>query len=651
MGRVEDGTTVSDWDQEEQRRGISIHLSVVPVVFESTKINLVDTPGYLDFVGEVISTLTVTEAGLVLVDSVSGVEVGTELAWDRLDEIDKPRMVFVNKMDRENANFRRALESLQSSFSDQILPFHLPIGAAENFKGIVNLVDMKAYMGTEGTVADIPEDMMDEVQAARQDLVDAAAETDDELIMKYLDGEELTEDEVRQGLHDGVRAGQIVPVFCGTAIGDIGLYSLMRSMRSYVPAPNEVAVEATIEDEEQELACRSDGPPAGFIFKTIIDRYVGRMNYVRVFSGQIKKEDHLVNSRTGQEERISNLFAVSGKELDAIDTLEAGDIGVITKLEEALTKDTLSSPETPISVPPLAYPRPLYSVAVSPATKADSAKMGQALHALTEEDPTLQVQFINATKQTVLQGMGDTHVDTAIRALDTKFGVSVETAIPKVPYQETVNRQGIAQYRHKKQTGGAGQFADVHLRVEPLERGSGFEYDSEIFGGAIPSVFIPSIEKGIRQILDQGIVAGYPVVDIKAVVFDGKHHPVDSKDIAFQTAGREAFKLAVQEAGPTLLEPIYAMEVTVPEEYMGDVMSDLNTRRGRVQGMEQRNSRSVVRALVPLAEILRYGTDLRSMTQGRGVYTIEFDHYEPVPNHLANEIIEQSKREQELENA
>ena len=649
VGRVEDGSTMSDWDAEEQRRGISINLSVVPVDFQGTKLNLLDTPGYLDFVGEVISGLAVSEAGLVLVDSVAGVEVGTELAWEQLDAFDKPRLIFVNKMDRENANFDNALASVHEVFSGTILPFQLPIGTGESFEGIVNLVDMKAYLGAEATVADIPADMEDAVAEARQNLVDAAAETDDELIMKYLEGEELTEDEVRQGLQQGVRGGQITPVFCGSAIENIGLYSLARALRSYIPSPANVALTIPIGDgEELELKAEADGPVAAYVFKTIVDRYVGRMNYVRVFSGTLAVDKEATNLRSGERSRLQNLFLVSGKELEPATALVAGDIGAVTKMEGLKTADTLG--EQQLVIPPPEYPKPLYSVAVMPATKADSAKMGQSLQALAEENPTLKVEYVSATKQNILQGMGDTHVDVAIRSLDSKFGVKVDTALPRVPYQETVTRSGSAHYRHKKQTGGAGQFADVELRVEPLERGDGFAYASEVFGGTIPSVFIPSIEKGIRQILDQGVIAGFPIVDVKAIVFDGKHHPVDSKDIAFQTAGREVFKIAMQEARPVLLEPIYTIRVTVPDEFMGDVMGDLNNRRGRVLGMENRNNRAIINAEIPMAEILRYGTDLRSMTQGRGIYAIEFGRYEPVPSHMVDQVIMQSKKEEaELE--
>lgn len=645
VGRVEDGSTVSDWDEEEQRRGISINLAVVPVEFQEAKLNLVDTPGYLDFVGEVISGLAVSEAGLVLLDSVAGVEVGTELAWEQLDAVEKPRMIFVNKMDRENANFANALASATEAFSGTILPFQLPIGSGESFEGVVNLVDMKAYMGSDGTVADVPADMEDAVAEARQNLVDAAAETDDELIMKYLEGEELTEDEVRQGLKNGVQEGQIIPVFCGSAIQNIGLFSLARALTSYVPSPADmVSSVPNGGDDLLELSGAAEGPVLAYVFKTIVDRYVGRMSYVRVLSGTLSVDKGATIQRSGDNVRLQNMFHVSGKELEAASSLTAGDLGVLTKMDGLKTSDSLS--EQQLVLPPPEYPRPLYSVAVMPATKADSAKMGQGLQALAEENPTLQVEYVQATKQNILQGMGDTHVDVAIRSLDSKFGVKVDTAMPRVPYQETVTRSASAHYRHKKQTGGAGQFADVELRVEPMDRGDGFAYDSEVFGGAIPSVFIPSIEKGIRQILDQGVIAGYPIVDVKAIVFDGKHHPVDSKDIAFQTAGREVFKIAMQEARPVLLEPIYTMRVTVPDEFMGDVMGDLNNRRGRVLGMENRNNRAIINAEIPLAEILRYGTDLRSMTQGRGIYTIEFGRYEPVPSHLADQVISQSKEEE-----
>jgi len=645
MGRVEDGSTVSDWDAEEHRRGISINLSVIPVEFENLKINLIDAPGYQDFVGEVISALYAAEAGLLVVDAVSGCQVGTELAYDRLRDLQKPRIVFVNRMDRENANFTNAVQSMRTTLGDEkIVPFQIPIGSAESFKGIVGLIEMKAYLGTEGKEAPIPADFLAEAEAARTALVEAAAEADDELIMKYLEGEELTLDEVRHGLHVGVKNCAITPVYCGTATGNIGLERLMQALRRYVPAPNERSVIGAKGGAELQFGSDANGPVAGAVFKTIIDRYIGRMNYVRVFSGKIARDAQIANARTGKAVRVANLFSVRGKDLQNTDELVAGDIGVITKLDDVQTSDTMCAPDQVLTITPPSYPRPLYSVAVAPVAQADSAKMGPSLTSVCEEDPTLRFQNISATKQTVLQGMGETHVDVAVHRMAQKFGTNVEVAVPKVPYQETITKNASAQYRHKKQTGGAGQFAEVHLRVEPFPAG-GYEFKSEVFGGAISNSFYPSIEKGIRSVLENGVIAGYPVVDVKAIVFDGKEHPVDSKDIAFQTAGREVFKLAFKAANPVLLEPIYIVEVIVPDEYMGDVMSDFNTRRGRVLGMEQKNNRTVVRATVPLSEIMRYSTDLRSMTQGRGVYTIEFDHYEPVPAHAAADIIAQHKEE------
>ncbi len=646
LGRVEDGTTVGDWDLEEQRRGLSINLSVIPIEFENLKLNLIDTPGYLDFSGEQISALHVAEAGLIVVDSVAGAEVGTELAWDKLNEEKRPRIIFINKMERENANFQRVIDSLRGSLGQsKIIPMQLPIGEAEHFRGVISLVTMKAYLGKEGQETTIPDAMLAEVEAARMAMTESAAETDDDLIVKYLDGQELTPEEVRHALHEGVRSGAITPVYCGSALHDIGLERLLQALGRYVPAPTERTMPATQGDQTIELTSDGSAPVAVAVFKTMIDRYVGRMNYVRIFSGTVQKDAQLINERTHHHYRMANLATPRGKELMNGNELVAGDIGVVTKLEDLLTGDTLTTAEQPIRVAQATYPRPLYAVAITPATQADSAKLGQALHSLAEEDPTLQVQTIAATHQTVLQGMGESHVDIAVRRLETKFGVKVETSVPKVPYQETITKIASAQYRHRKQSGGAGQFAEVHMRVEPLETGKGFEYVSEVFGGAISGVYIPSIEKGVKQVMHQGVLAGYPVVDVKAVVFDGKEHPVDSKDIAFQTAGREVFRQAMQEANPVLLEPIYRVDVTVPDEYMGDVMGDFNTRRGRVQGMEQKSKRTIIHAVAPLAEILRYGTDLRSMTQGRGVYTIEFDHFEHLPVYLAEAVIAQHKHE------
>ncbi|GAB4519736.1 MAG: elongation factor G [Anaerolineae bacterium] len=650
LGRVEDGSTVSDWDPEEHRRGISVNLSVLPCDWNGHKINVLDTPGYMDFIGEVISAVRVADAGVVVLDAVAGVEVGTELVWDRADERQLPRIVFINKMDRENASFDRALAQLREVFSGNFVPLQLPIGAEADFKGVVDLVTMKAYLGADGEAAEVPADMADAVEEARLQLIEAAAEGDDDLIMKYLEGEELTADEIRQGLSVGIRNGSVIPVLCGAATSNLGIRSLLQVIVDFLPSPVDARPEvATTPGNGDEVTLSADpsGPLAVLVFKTIADPYVGKLSYFRVISGTLRSDSRAFNPRTGQEERIGQLFMVRGKEQKDVNEVTAGDIGAVAKLSETLTGDTLCDRERPLILQGMTYPHPLYEVALFPKTKADSAKLGPSLTRLCEEDPTLQWRQEPSTKQLILAGLGEAHIDVAVRRMESKFGAGVTTEIPKVPYRETISRVASAQYRHKKQTGGAGQFAEVHLRVEPLERGAGFEYVNEVFGGAISSVFIPSIEKGIRQVMEQGVIAGYPVVDIKAAVYDGKEHPVDSKDIAFQIAGREVFKLAVQQAGPILLEPIMNVTITVPEQYMGDVLSDLNTKRARVQGMEQSRGKSVIRAQVPLAEMQRYGTDLRSLTQGRGVYSMEFSHYEPVPSHIAEKIIAQAKQEAE----
>ncbi|MEZ4618626.1 MAG: elongation factor G [Caldilineaceae bacterium] len=644
MGRVEDGSTVSDWDHEEQRRQISINLAVVPIEVDDLKVNLIDVPGYQDFVGEVRSALHVAEAALVVVDAVAGVEVGTELAWDYLNEQQKPRIVFINKMDRENANFQNVVDNLQAAFPDStFIPMQLPVGAAENLEGVVSLISMKAYLGKDEKEAPIPDHMLDEVEAVRVATIEAAAEADDELIMKYLEGEELTAEEVRAGLRKGVLEGSIVPIYCGTATTAIGLDRLLQALGRYVPQPSAHPMMAQHGDENLSLASDPNGEPVAVVFKTIIDRFVGRMNYLRVFSGVVHKDDQLTDTRTGESYRMSNLNAVCGKDLSGISELVAGDIGVITKLDHVITGDTLAKDPT-IQVPPPVYPQPLYAIAVSPATQADSAKLGASLHALTEEDPTIRIENVTATKQTLLQGMGDTHVDVAIRHLESKYGVKVETAAPRVPYQETISRTASAQYRHKKQTGGAGQFAEVHMRVEPLPDAGEFEYASEVFGGAISGVYLPSIEKGIRQVMSQGVVAGFPVVS-KQLFSTARSIQLTPKILRFKRQGGK-FSTAVQQAGPVLFEPVYMVEVTVPEEYMGDIMGDFQHTAWAGPRYGAKGNRSVIRFPCPCRDP-ELSTELRSMTQGRGFYAIEFDHYDPVPAHLAADVIAQFKHEEQ----
>lgn len=648
-GRIEDGSTVADWDDEAIRRRISVGSAVVPCEHKGHKINVLDTPGFIDFVGEIKGAVSVADAGIVLIDPVSGVEVGTELGWDYLNERNLPRVVFVNKMDRENAQFERVVNNLREVFSGTIVPVQLPIGEGSEFKGVVDLITVKAFLGEGATPADVPGNLASEVEAARTQLIEAAAEGDDDLIMKYLEGEELTADEINRGLKAGIANGKVIAVFCGSAVNNVGIRPFMDAILTFMPDPTVKEIVAIRPDDTEEiLNADATRALAAFVFKTVADPYVGKISYFRVFSGILRGDSRVYSLPSGTEERVSQVFTPRGKEQLSVSDVIAGDIGVVNKLAATATNHTLCDRGHQLIVPAPVYPDPLYSLAVSPKTKADSAKMGPTLSRITEEDPTLQVRTEQGTGEVILSGMGEVHLDLAIRRMESKFGLGLSTAVPKVPYNESITRNAADYHRHKKQTGGAGQFGEVHMEIRPLERGSGFEFDtSRVFGGSISNSFFPSIEKGIRSRLDRGPLAGYPVVDVRCEVFDGKMHPVDSKDIAFQIAGREVFKKTFLAAGPVLLEPIMDVTITVPEEYMGDIMSDLNTRRGRVQGMEQAKGKGVITAQVPMAEMQRYAIELRSITQGRGVYSMKFSHREPVPTHIAEGVIAAAKRERE----
>ncbi len=653
MGRVEDGNTVSDYDPEEKRRGISINLTILPVEWQGVKLTFLDAPGYVDFVGEAHSAAAAADAALIVVDAVAGVEVGTEIAWQIAEDNGLPRIIYLNKMARENANPDQVIAELRSVFGANFVPVQVPIGAEANFKGVIDLLTRKASMGAEGKVEAVPAGLADDVEIGLMGLSEAAAGDNDELIMKFLDGEELTQEEIRSGLLAAVRQGSVVPVCFGDATHSIGVRSLMSVLAEIVPGyKSSRGVEAVnAAGDSVVLAPDAAGPVVLFAFKTVADPYVGKLTYFRVVSGELAiEEGRLFNPRSSVEERLGQLFVMRGKDQINVDRLALGDIGAVAKLGDTITGDTLARRNAQIAVTPPKYPSPLFEVAVSPKTQQDSAKMGPALTRLGEQDPTLRWRFEQGTGQTILSGMGDTHVDVAVHALQEKFGVGIETHLPKVPYKETVTKNAAEQYRHKKQTGGAGQFGEVHLEVKPLERGAGFEYSTDrVFGGSISNSFFPSIEKGIRSVLEQGVIAGYPVVDVRAEVYDGKMHPVDSKDIAFQIAGREAFKAAFEKAGPVLLEPIVQVKVVVPDAYVGDIMGDLNTRRGVVQGIGQERGKSVVEAQVPLAEMQRYAADLRSLTQGRGIYSIEPSHYAVVPGNIAVNVIEAAKKEREEE--
>lgn len=640
MGAVAEGNTVSDFEEEEIRRNLSLSTSILPVEFKDHKINILDTPGYTDFIGEVISALSVADSAVLLVDSVAGIEVGTELVWDYCDQFNLPRYVMISKMDRENANFKTVLNTLSRLSSDAtFIPVQLPWGEKQDFKGVIDLFSMTAREGDGASRSDIPDEYAEQAEEARTALVEAAAEGDDSLLEKYLEGEQLSSEEIVQGFQSVVKKGRFIPVFVSSASDATGVVPFMEALVELVPSPLEADPKKAEGAKGEELLENKDsGPLAAYVWKTTADPFVGKLTYMRIFSGVLSSDTRVWNHSRSEEERLGSLYVMRGKEQISVKTLHAGDIGTVAKLGETATGDTLGDKGHPIKIVRPDYPNALFSVAVNPKTQADSTKISPTLTRLCEEDPTLSWNQEASTNQTILQGMGDQHIDVAIRKAESKFQVSLDTEVPRVPYRETITKEGSAQYRHKKQTGGAGQFGEVHLRVEPLEEGD-FEFVNEVFGGAISQGFMPAIEKGVKGVMKQGVVAGYPVEKVKVAVTDGKEHPVDSKAVAFEVAGREAFKLAVNDAAPVLLEPIMNVRVTVPESNMGDVLGDLNTRRARVQGMDTGHGRSVVTALVPLAEIQRYTTDLRSITGGRGVFDMQLDHYEVVPHHVAEEII------------
>jgi elongation factor G len=650
LGRVDEGTTVADWDDEERRRKMSINMSIIPCEWQGHKLNVLDTPGYMDFVGEMIGATRVADSAVLVLDSVSGVEVGTDLAWHYANEQNLTCLAFVNKMERENVDYEAIVAQISTKLGVSAVPLQLPIGSQADFRGVVDLVNEKAYLGEKATEGPIPDSMAEEVEMARMTLIEAAAEGNDELMEKYFEQETLGEADIRRGLQARIAEGDLIPVVCGSAAMNVGVLSLMRTIIQFLPSPLEAAPFSAVNPATGN-SVQLEGDPAGdlavLVFKTMADPYVGKLSYFRVYSGTLESDSRVQNSRTASEERVGQVYFLCGKEQEPTARVPAGDIGAVAKLGETLTGDTLYDHGVPLQIEPPAYPNPLYSVAVSPKTKADAAKISPTLTRLSEQDPTLTWRQDRSTRETILSGMGDTHINVAIRRMDEMFGLGLDTAIPRVPYLETITRPATAQYRHKKQTGGAGQFAEVHMRVEPMERDAGFEFAWEVVGMNVSKTFGPSIEKGVKAVLEQGVIAGYPVVDVLAAVYDGKEHPVDSKDIAFQIAGREVFKSAVKSAGPVLLEPIYKYTITVPEEYMGDVLSDLNTRRAQVQGMDQVGDNSIVIALVPLAEMQRYVSDLRSITQGRGVFTLEYVNYQQVPTHLAEQIMAASQREVE----
>ena len=646
MGKITDGNTVADFDDEEIRREISLYTSVVPIEYKDVKINFLDTPGYTDFIGELISAVGVADSAIVVVDAVSGFEVGTEIAWNYCDKFNLPRFLLINKMNRDNADYQKALTSIQDFSKSRFIPLQLPWGEKANFKGVIDLLTMKAYAGDGKNAEDIPAELIAAAETARTDLVEAAAEGDDALLEKYLEGGELSTEEITNGLASVILDGNFVPVLVAAGGAEIGIARLLDAVKNLLPSPeNANPVIAQGKSVEETIKADDSGPLAIYVWKTTADPYVGKQTYFRIFSGVLSADIRIWNQSKEIEERLGGLFVPSGKETTLVKVLHSGDIGVVPKLSETATGNTLCDKDHPLELPIPEYPNSLFQVSIKPKTQADSTKISPSLTRLCEEDITLSWHQEISTRQTILQGMGDQHIDVAIRRAEKKLQVGLTTALPRVPYRETITKKAEAMHRHKKQSGGSGQFGEVWLRLAPLKDGD-FEFKNAVFGGSISSSYMPAIEKGIRNVMKEGVIAGYTVTGIYVEVFDGKEHPVDSKPIAFEMAGREAFKKALKNASPVLLEPIMKVKIVVPEENMGDILGDMNTRRARVQGMDTGKGYSTVTANVPLAEILRYTTDLRSITGGRGVFEMEKSHYEVVPNHVAQGIIDAKEKEQ-----
>ena len=650
LGAVADGTTVSDWDDDEKKRQMSLSAGLAHVDRFGLTFNLIDTPGDSSFLADTIASLQVVETALMLVNAVLGVEVQTERIWARAAERGLARVLFCNMLDRERADFATAVDSLQASFGPQVVATQLPVGKEHELTGVVDLLSMKAYLYEGGTAktGDIPAELAGEAAAARDKLIDAVASTDDALAEKYLMEEEITADELGRVFAAAVAGGQIFPVACGSVTHLVGVDQLF-DLLALTPSPADVAVPAatSADGAEVELTCDPAKPAVAFVFKTLADPFSGHVNVFRVFQGTVASDTQLAVARGGHKERFGQLLKPMGKETKPVDNVAAGDIGAIAKLKDVVTGDTLCAEGHVVSFPEISFPAPLMSFAITAKSKGEEDKVLTALKRLVEEDPMLDIHRDPQTGEMIVGGMSQVHVEVTVDRLKRRFGTEVELKPPRVPYRETVKGTAKAEGKHKKQTGGRGQFADTWMEVSPQPRGVGFEFVDKVVGGAIPRNFIPAVEKGIRAAMAEGFLAGYPVVDVRVRLYDGKHHPVDSSDMAFQIAGSIGFKAAVEKAQPALLEPIMNVEITVPEESVGDIIGDLNSRRGRVLGTTPRGHANVIGAEVPLAEMLTYAPDLTSMTGGRGDYTMEFLRYEEVPAHLTQKIVEQAKKERE----
>lgn len=650
MGKVEDGATISDFEPEELKRKVTISSTLIPCEWKDTKINFIDTPGYADFVGEVKGTLRAVDSALVVVCASSGLEVGTEKVWQYAEELDLPRVIFVSKMDRENADFEKVVKQLKDIFGNKVIPLQIAIGAENNFRGIVDIVKMKAYIanGNEYIEEEIPEDLQDIAQISREEIIESAAEMNDDTLEKFLNGEELTEEEVMRGLVEGIKQAKIYPVLCGTATKNIGIGRVLDSIKDYTPSAAERTVVAKDKKTGEDKDINVNDPLSALVFKTTTDPFVGRLSFIRVFSGKISPDSTLYNVTKDKIEKVGNIFSMRGKQQIPLKAIYAGDIGVIAKLQDTETGDTICDKSTLVEYSPIKFPKPMYTMAIEAKNKGDEDKIGMAINRMMDEDPTFRLEKNTASKEKLISGVGDQHIEIILEKMKRKFGVDAILKTPKITYRETIRGKARVEGKHKKQSGGHGQYGHVWIEVEPLPTGSGFEFVDSIVGGAVPRQYIPAVEKGMRESMLTGVLAGYPVVDIKINLVDGTYHNVDSSEMAFKIASNTAFKKGCLQSKPVLLEPVYNIEVIVPQDNMGDIVGDFNTKRGKILGMEPiGNGLGSVKALVPYSELQKYAIDLRSMTQGRGSFDMNFAHYDEVPQNIADKIIAASVAEKE----
>jgi len=649
LTRVDEGNTVTDFDDEEIARKLTISTALAFVEWKKKKINLLDTPGYNIFISDTHASLAAADAALVLIDGVAGVEVQTEKTWDFANEFNLPRAVIINKLDRERSSFERALESVQEVFGRAAVPIQLPLGSEREFKGVIDVVRMKAYTWTpdgdgKGKETEIPADARDAAEKAHEALVEMVAEGNDALLEEFFNEGTLPVEHIVEGLRIAVLDRRIYPVLCSSSLHNIGADQILDFIVDYFPAPGDrEPLHATANGQEAKRAIRDTEPSSVFVFKTVADPFQGRLSYFKVMSGVVKNDANLNNARTGATERLSHIGCLMGKTITPVNEVHAGDIGAVAKLKETLTGDTLGDKGSVLQYDHVKLPEPSIAFAIAAKTRQDEDRMGHAIARMLEEDPALRFYRDPATKEFLLAGSGQQHVEVVVSRLRRRYNVDVMLHEPKIPYRETIRGKADVQGRHKKQTGGHGQFGDCWIRMEPLPRGGKFEFENDIFGGSIPKQYIPAVEKGVIEAAEKGYLAGFPMVDFKVTVYDGSYHDVDSSEMAFKLAGRKAFRAAIEQAKPAILEPIMKVEVQAPVEYAGDLMGDMNGRRGRIQGMETKGATQIIRAQVPMSEMLSYGNDLTSMTQGRATFSMEMDHYDFVPGPQAEKIIAAAK--------